>query len=278
MIANPGAGKGKTMATCTECGRRVPFGGGKTAKNAHTMFEYVRELEARPDADQRSREFVTRGRRLAESVHAYGHKDSMVNPDWAAAGSWTREAQAIYARLLLSEEHPDERVQEGRRPEVERQEERAKDMMTQCKFCGGEIRRRDANAVDTAGSIGSALAPLLVAIEVLAADVGRDDPELQEVERFARNGAGMAKALHDAAHGDSIMASQFAPNVAGWIDTALEGAKEAKDEYPTRLEAAAAAMGGWEAVGGRARWMVDNVTWSSSGQVILPNPPWTTAT
>jgi hypothetical protein len=70
------------------------------------------------------------------------------------------------------------------------------------------------------------------------------------------------------------MASQFAPIVEGWIETAIEIAKEVKDEDPTRFEASAAAMGGWEVVGARARWMVDNVTWKTSGQVILPPPPW----
>ena len=246
------------MAACPECGRRAPLGGGKTVKNAHLMFEYVRELEARikPDADQVSRGFVERGRRLAQSLHAYGHKDSMVNPDWAAAGLWTREAQALYARLLQSEEDLDEVG------------------MTLCGFCAAEITRRDAALVDTVDDIGMALAGLLIAIEALAADHGRDDPELQEVERFARNGAGMAKALHDAAHGDSIMSSQLAPHVPEWIDSALEMAKEAKDEDPTRFEAAAFMMGSRKAWGARARWMIDNATWNSTGQVILPTPPW----
>jgi hypothetical protein len=69
--------------------------------------------------------------------------------------------------------------------------------MTQCKFCGGDIKRQDAVAVDRAGTIGSAMAPLLVSIEIAAADVGRDDPDVQEIERLARNGAGMARSLHD---------------------------------------------------------------------------------
>ncbi|MGH2817394.1 MAG: hypothetical protein ACRDJS_02895 [Actinomycetota bacterium] len=41
--------------------------------------------------------FLERGKRLADSLHAYGHKQSMVNPDWQAAGLWTNEARRIAA-------------------------------------------------------------------------------------------------------------------------------------------------------------------------------------
>jgi hypothetical protein len=93
------------LATCPECGRSAPFGGGRTVKNAHRMLELVRELQTRlkSDAGPQARGFVEEGRRLAESLHHYGHKDSMVNPDWASAGQWTREATALVARLQLPE-------------------------------------------------------------------------------------------------------------------------------------------------------------------------------
>jgi hypothetical protein len=93
------------LATCPECGRPVPLGGGRTVKNAHRMFELVRELQARlkSDAGPKSRGFVEEGRTLAESLHAYAHKDSMVNPDWASAGMWTNQATTLVARLQLPE-------------------------------------------------------------------------------------------------------------------------------------------------------------------------------
>ena len=85
------------MATCPECGGSVPFGGGRTVKNAHQMYQLARGLEARVkpgEEGQQDRAFVQRGLALAGSLHAYGHKQSTINPDWQAAGLWTREAKA----------------------------------------------------------------------------------------------------------------------------------------------------------------------------------------
>lgn len=90
------------MATCPECGDRVPFGGGRTVKNAHLMFELERALRGRlkpGEEGEKASEFCNEGRRLAKRLHDYGHKYSMVNPDWAAAGLWTQQAR-IMARNI----------------------------------------------------------------------------------------------------------------------------------------------------------------------------------
>jgi hypothetical protein len=92
------------MSACPECGDRVPFGGGQTVKNAHSMFELVRLLtdQLKPaDGGAEARQFVERGRSLAASLHDYGHKRSMINPDWQAAGLWNRQATAVAQDLSV---------------------------------------------------------------------------------------------------------------------------------------------------------------------------------
>lgn len=89
------------MATCPECGGSAPLGGGKTVKNAHLIYQLARELEARlkpGEEGEQARRFVQEGFALADSLHAYGHKQSMVNPDWQAAGLWTRQAKVHAGR------------------------------------------------------------------------------------------------------------------------------------------------------------------------------------
>jgi hypothetical protein len=86
------------MSPCPECGDKVPFGGGRTVRNAHSMFEMARALsrQIKPGEEgQGARDFVDRGNALAHDLHAYGHKQSMVNPDWQAAGLWMRGASAL---------------------------------------------------------------------------------------------------------------------------------------------------------------------------------------
>jgi hypothetical protein len=76
----------------------VPFGGGRTVENAHLMYGLVRALAARLKSGEEgaeARRFLEQGKRLADSLHAYGHKHSMVNADWQAAGVWTNEARRI---------------------------------------------------------------------------------------------------------------------------------------------------------------------------------------
>ena len=80
------------VAVCPECGGTVPFGGGRTVKNAHTMLEYWRALKP-TEGDTDAQRFADEGWRLANDLHAYGHKQSMTNPDWAAAGLWTQQAR-----------------------------------------------------------------------------------------------------------------------------------------------------------------------------------------
>lgn len=86
------------MKKCPECGQGVPFGGGRTVENAHFMYSLVRTLSARLKPGEEGaagRRFVEQGKQLADSLHAYGHKQSMVNPDWQSAGLWTNEARRI---------------------------------------------------------------------------------------------------------------------------------------------------------------------------------------
>ena len=87
------------MAVCPECGERAPFGGGRTVQNAHLMFQLERELSRMitPDEDGTElQKFCSTGHVLADSLHNYGHKWSTVNPNWAAAGVWTRTAQETH--------------------------------------------------------------------------------------------------------------------------------------------------------------------------------------
>jgi hypothetical protein len=76
--------------------------------------------------------------------------------------------------------------------------------------------------------------------------------------------------MHDAAHGDYIMTSQLQPHVQEWLDGVFAMVNDIKSENPAGFDAAVKAMAGGEAVGARARWMVDTVTWNASGQVALP--------
>lgn len=91
------------MTTCPECGERVPFGGGKTVNNAHLMFTLarrIREVAERADPDgSGDYSFIDEGERLARSLHDYGHKLSTGNPNWEAAGAWTRVAREAVDRL-----------------------------------------------------------------------------------------------------------------------------------------------------------------------------------
>jgi hypothetical protein len=92
------------VAACPECGDRVPLGGGRTVKNAHTMFELVRALSShlKPDEEGvQARRFCNQGRALAESLHAYGHRYSMINPDWSSAGLWTQQAKTMARNIGL---------------------------------------------------------------------------------------------------------------------------------------------------------------------------------
>lgn len=89
------------MAVCPECGDRVPFGGGRTVKNAHKMFELERALRPRlkpGEEGDHAREFLSEGMGLAKNLHDYGHKSSMENPDWASAAMWTRQAEVYLSR------------------------------------------------------------------------------------------------------------------------------------------------------------------------------------
>lgn len=90
------------MANCPVCGGRVPLGGGRTVKNAQSMLAMAEALTTRlkPGVEgAEARAFVDRGRHLADNLHNYGHKYSMVNPDWAAAGLWMNQA-TMHARNI----------------------------------------------------------------------------------------------------------------------------------------------------------------------------------
>jgi hypothetical protein len=93
--------------------------------------------------------------------------------------------------------------------------------------------------------------------------LGADDRE--EFERLSRNGAGIARAMHDAAHGKTIMASQLAPTLPGWSDMATEMTLEAKQQNPEAFQNVSD-------LGTLARWMVDNVYWDADGRAIVPMP------
>jgi len=93
------------MKTCPECGDDVPFGGGRSVENAHAMFGLVRNLRGQLESGEEgaaARQFCDRGRTLAEALHDYGHKRTMVNPDWAAAGLWKRQAIALARNIGIA--------------------------------------------------------------------------------------------------------------------------------------------------------------------------------
>lgn len=91
------------MKRCPECGQPVPLGGGRTVENAHLMYSLCRTLNARLKSGEEAaaaRRFLVQGKRLADALHAYGHRQSIVNPDWRAAGSWTNKAEQIVGENL----------------------------------------------------------------------------------------------------------------------------------------------------------------------------------
>jgi hypothetical protein len=105
------------MSTCPWCGERVPFGGGKTARNAAKLMDEAGVVEdamkllkksfSKMDPPQEMpqttlknlQSFVTDGQRHALTFHNYAHKWSMDQPDWAAAGWWSRHAKELMAGL-----------------------------------------------------------------------------------------------------------------------------------------------------------------------------------
>jgi hypothetical protein len=102
------------MSVCPECHQRVPFGGGKTAKNAHKMLAMAQELtefwdrfeaipgELTPEEKrviQANRAFINSGRNLGRKLHEHAHKQlpeyMWPTPyEWQSAGQWIRDAVA----------------------------------------------------------------------------------------------------------------------------------------------------------------------------------------
>jgi hypothetical protein len=82
----------------------VPFGGNKTVRNAHMIFEYVRMLttmiqQSPPEDRLRIAEFLSVGDEFANQLHDYGNRESMINPEWSEAAKWTQAAQNIVKDL-----------------------------------------------------------------------------------------------------------------------------------------------------------------------------------
>jgi hypothetical protein len=73
-------------------------------QNAKMTLDLVRAMRPylKPgDQGALATQFLDQGDALGKSLHAYGHKDSMVNPDWQAAGLWTRQATEQARRMGL---------------------------------------------------------------------------------------------------------------------------------------------------------------------------------
>jgi hypothetical protein len=92
------------MSRCPTCGSHVPFGGGKTVRNAAEMMETARFLEANLDnaRDDNTRaflvNFIKQGRDVARWLHDYGHKRmnpprDQVMPYFISGGEWMRQAR-----------------------------------------------------------------------------------------------------------------------------------------------------------------------------------------
>lgn len=83
---------------CPVCGEKAPFGARTTVKNAHLMFLLVESLTQRlkpGEEGEAARRFLAQGEALAHSLHDYAHRLTTVNPDWTAAGLWTRKAREL---------------------------------------------------------------------------------------------------------------------------------------------------------------------------------------
>jgi len=85
----------------------VPFFGRKTVQNAHRMLVLSRRIRTLGESNDPDRtgnyQFCDEGDRLAKGLHDYGHKRSLVNPDWTAAGVWTRAASQVMMKIARSE-------------------------------------------------------------------------------------------------------------------------------------------------------------------------------
>lgn len=71
-------------------------------RNADEMLRLTSALRATGRADEGGTEawrdlmdFVDAGHELSSDLHLYGHRATTTNPDWAAAGRWTRRAKEI---------------------------------------------------------------------------------------------------------------------------------------------------------------------------------------
>jgi len=103
---------------CPWCGGRVPFGGGRTAKHAKQLKDEALAVSRAADMMKEAGEatglgvpvstesnlvsFIADGIAHASAFHEYAHKRTMVPPDWAQAGWWSRHAKELLSNLSAS--------------------------------------------------------------------------------------------------------------------------------------------------------------------------------
>lgn len=73
--------------------------------------------------------------------------------------------------------------------------------MATCPSCGERIKRNEKPLAEHVMFMKHVIGALLMNESALAQAFGRDHPDVVETGRLARNGAAMAHALHEAAHG-----------------------------------------------------------------------------
>ena len=139
--------------------------------------------------------------------------------------------------------------------------------MMPCDYCGRPVKRRQTVHTHAVMTTARELAGILLAQEVLQTHEGLDSESTQEMSRLCRNGAGMARQLHDAAHRDQRGVPNLPALLEAWMMLGMDLVKQAMEVDPAGWQAALLRR---EAAGDRARWMIDNVVINQQGEALLP--------
>lgn len=112
--------------------------------------------------------------------------------------------------------------------------------MATCPSCGERIKRSEKSLAEHVMFMTRGIGALLMNESALAEALGHH-PDVVETGRLARNGAAMARALHEAAHGRPAIDYGGPTAYEEWAVTAAEHSMAVKAEYPDAFERSRAA-------------------------------------
>lgn len=113
--------------------------------------------------------------------------------------------------------------------------------MATCPSCGERIKRNEKPLAEHVMFMTRGIGALLMNESALAEALGRDHPDVVETGRLARNGAAMARALHEAVHGRPAIDYGGPTAYEEWAVIAAEHSIAVKAEYPEAFERSRAA-------------------------------------